>query len=94
MTILRHFSFFSHNRPDPHPHADFYALPQEPVAEIIISESGGGAALHNSLQDFSVAEGKRFLWMYWMHGCRVIIGLRSILPFWPKKLKMHHFGQF
>ncbi|KAK3890051.1 hypothetical protein Pcinc_005966 [Petrolisthes cinctipes] len=49
-------SSFIEDVPEPHPHADFYALPQEPVAEITISEIGGGVDLHNSLQEFSVAE--------------------------------------
>ncbi|KAK3889097.1 hypothetical protein Pcinc_006840 [Petrolisthes cinctipes] len=54
-------SSFIEDVPEPHPHADFYALHQEPVAEITISEIGGGVDLHNSLQEFSVAEGKIFL---------------------------------
>ncbi|KAK3876944.1 hypothetical protein Pcinc_012682 [Petrolisthes cinctipes] len=49
-------SSFIEDVPEPHPHADFYALHQEPVAEITISEIGGGVDLHNSLQEFSVAE--------------------------------------
>ncbi|KAK4324855.1 hypothetical protein Pmani_004505 [Petrolisthes manimaculis] len=49
-------SSFIEDVPEPHPHADFYALPQEPVAEITISEIGGEVDLHNSLQEFSVAE--------------------------------------